>query len=146
MREIKFRVWHLKEKRMYFRAYQKCFHVLLCDWDESEPQRGVPVKRAAFDDCVMMESTGLLDLGGHEIFEGDYVRIRDGEKQYEGIVEEIPDMFRSRKLHPLQGLMERLGLNARAENLVFEILGDRYRGKTAGPFEPLPASQQADSS
>ena len=60
MREIKFRVWHYKTKKMYFRGYQKWFHVLLCGADPKKPEGpGIPVARASFGDCHMMESTDI---------------------------------------------------------------------------------------
>ncbi|MGQ3503956.1 YopX family protein [Enterococcus faecalis] len=37
-------------------------------------------------ECVLMQSTGLKDKNGVEIFEGDIVQYRDGEYSYLGIV------------------------------------------------------------
>ncbi|WP_430619629.1 YopX family protein [Enterococcus sp. DIV0183] len=37
-------------------------------------------------ECILMQSTGLKDKNGVEIFEGDIVQYRDGEYSYLGIV------------------------------------------------------------
>lgn len=37
-------------------------------------------------ECVLMQSTGVKDKNGVEIFEGDIVQYRDGEYSYLGIV------------------------------------------------------------
>ena len=127
MRDIQFRVWHRKEKKMYYRGYQKWFYVLLCEDDRGTNQgKGKPVKRAGYDDCVFLESTGLTDKFGMEIFEGDFVRITCGAVTAEGLVEPVPDMFKSRGLHPLHSLLERHGLPDTIENLEMKVTGNRY--------------------
>ncbi len=127
MREIRFRVWHRKERKMYYRGYQKFFHVLLCDDDRGTNEgKGIPVKRASYADCEFLEGTEIFDQQGREIFEGDIVRGRAGERVFEGVFEEVPDMFRSRRLHPLHHLLAGHGISDQAENLEIEILGNRY--------------------
>jgi uncharacterized phage protein (TIGR01671 family) len=128
MREIKFRAWHKKEKKLYFRAYQKLFYLLLCEDDDGANNgKGIPAVRADYDDCELMESTSLADINGKEIFEGDIIQIRIGEEFFQGVVEDIPDMFRSRKLHPLQSLLKKFCIGS-DEKMEFEILGNRYEG------------------
>ena len=127
MREIKFRVWHIQEKKMYFLGYQKLSHILLCDDDHgSNEGKGVPVKRAAYSDCEMLESTGIIDISGKEIFEGDIVRVRLAGKFFEGVVGPVPDMFRSRKLHPLHDLIAQHDISDDEENMKIEIIGNRF--------------------
>ena len=130
IREIKFRAWHKKEKKMYYRGYQKWFHVLLCEDDAGKEQgRGIPVKRESFEACELLESTGLEDIRGQEIFEGDIVRVEAGAHRFIDLVEGVPDMFRSRKLHPLHGLLAKHGIADDAEGLKIEVLGNRFENQ-----------------
>lgn len=123
MREIKFRVWYYPEKKMYYRGYQKLFHVLLCR-EGGEADRGIPVRRASHADCELLEGTGIEDCRGREIFEGDVVRVQGPDKTVTDEVESVPDMFRSRGLHPLDTLLKRHGLDSEA--VTFEIIGNRF--------------------
>lgn len=125
---IKFRAWCPGENKMYFSAYQKVLGVLLCEDDHGTNEgKGLPVKEAAYEDCILMQSTGIADRNGTEIFEGDIVRIYAGDKIFEGEVGEIPDMYKSRGLHPAQGLLEEMGLQDQTENLQFEVISNRYQ-------------------
>ncbi len=127
MREIKFRVWHQKEKKMYYRGYQKVTHVLLCDDDQGRNGgNGTPSTRASYGDCVFLESTGLLDKNGKEMYEGDRIRISNDHLVFDGVLEAVPDMFRSRGLHPLHDLLVQYGIPEDADNLEFEVIGHRY--------------------
>lgn len=115
---------------MYYRAYQKFLHVLLCDDDQGENDgKGKPVKRAPYGDCVLLESANILDKNRREIFEGDVVRVRYKDRTFEGLVESPPDMFGSRKLHPLQSLLEKNGIKGNPENLEIEVLGNVYESQ-----------------
>ena len=128
MREIKFRAWHTKEKKMYFRGYQKLSHILLCDNDLGENDgKGIPVLKVSYEDCELLESTDLKDRNGQEIFEGDIVEIGFQGKAYKGVVGPIPDMFRSRGLHPLHELLAQYGIPDDAQNLEIEVIGNRFQ-------------------
>ena len=127
MKDLKFRVWHKKEKKMYFRGYQKLFHVLLCEDDEGANEgRGRPLKRASYEDCELLESTGLLDKNHKEIFEGDIVSVRYKDSSFTDTVGSVPDMFGSRKIHPLQSVFIKQGITGNPENLDVEVVGNRF--------------------
>ena len=134
MKELKFRAWHIKENKMYYRGYQKFFHALLCEKDpQDQDGAGKPVRRVPYGDCFLLESTGLEDKAGREIFEGDIVRVlcrlpdrQAGDKVFTGRVGSVPDMFGSRKLHPLQALLKENGINGNPDNLEIEVLGNEY--------------------
>ena len=127
MKDIHFRVWHLKENKMYYRGYQKFLFVLLCEDDHGENEgRGRPVKRAFYGDCVFLESTGLRDKQNREVYEGDIIRVRNKDKDFTGTVEAPPDTFGAGKVHPLRSLLEKNGISGNPENLDIEILGNEY--------------------
>ena len=129
MKELKFRVWHKKEKKMYFRGYQKLLHVLLCEDDHgSNDWKGKPVKRASYEDCELLESTTFLDKHRNEIYEADRVRVRFKDRVFEGEVNYVPDMFGSKRLHPLESVLKQNGVAGFVENLDVEVIGNKYEG------------------
>jgi uncharacterized phage protein (TIGR01671 family) len=133
MKELRFRVWHLPEKRMYYRGYQKLLYVLLCEDDHgTNDGKGRPVKRARYDDCEMLEGSSVLDKNRVEIYEGDIVQISYKGKIFKDVVDSIADMFGSKKIHPFQNLLLRHGISGNPENLNIEILGNIYEAPELG--------------
>ena len=127
MKEVRFRVWHIPENKMYYVGYQKFLHVLLCDDDKGQNQgKGRPAKRAKYKDCVFLESTGLRDKSGKEVFEGDQVRVRVQGKSFEGLVDSIPDSFGNKNAHPLGSLLKKNGVLGNPQELEVEVLGNEY--------------------
>ena len=84
------------------------------------------MKRAGYRDCCFLEGTGLLDKNHREVFEGDIVRVKHHGRDFTGVVGPVPDMFGTRKVHPLQGLLKTHGIEGNPENLDLEVLGNEF--------------------
>ena len=89
----------------------------------------------------LLQSTALIDKNGLEIFEGDLVRIRTKSKTFEGTVSPIPDMFKSRKLHPLHDLLDAHGINDLEESLEIEVLGNRFEHPNLATNQRRPSQE-----
>ncbi len=112
MREIKFRAWDKRQKRMITPS-------LLCNLTGDMEQENEYI--------ILMEYTGLKDRNGKDIYEGDIVKYRDYEPinrefytEYIAIVEYKWCMF---------GVQERedFALIARLENI--EVIGNIYENQ-----------------
>ncbi|NQI88891.1 hypothetical protein HO579_05900 [Streptococcus suis] len=79
-----------------------------------------------FEDCVLMQSTGLFDVNGKEIFEGDVV-LEDGRKKVAVSfgTQEIEENFGDKRI--FQGFNLALGGGYPEAIMVdFEVLGNIY--------------------
>jgi uncharacterized phage protein (TIGR01671 family) len=71
MRQIKYRAWHWQRKRMFeVRAIDFSLNQVAGVWAGAGSEETGPVN---LDSCRLMEFTGLYDMKGREIYEGDIV-------------------------------------------------------------------------
>lgn len=120
------RAWSFKSRTMFANVLQKWTYVLV--WNEKSGTEIEDLSEAGpYPDFAFMFGSGLLDCQGREIFEGDRVRVfLDGQLCGEGLVGEIPDMHKSRSIHPLDALFKEIGLEPGDKVLEFEIVSHVY--------------------
>ena len=69
----KFRAWTEEGKVMYYDVYPFKDDTLLLSYDE------ISFDEVPASDFILMQSTGLFDMYDKEIFEGDVLKMSDGE-------------------------------------------------------------------
>lgn len=81
MREIQFRVWNKSEKRFSFQRYPRPFINYREDGDAL--LSFALDSKCIFGGFAVSQNTGIEDIDGKPIFEGDIVRVNDGNRVVE---------------------------------------------------------------
>lgn len=113
----KFRAWNVHEKKMFSNAQLIVWNGNVYANDNSELNVD-NLKGWSIDEKYLMQSTGLIDKNGKELFENDVIRDSDG---FEGIVQydESYGMYGIAYLPTLSNGID----------MTFEELKDNFRNK-----------------
>jgi len=135
MREIKFRAWDTKLRKMLFTGFHVIGEVTAFDLIGSHclETKGDAPSMERWNDMELMQYSGLVDKNGVEIYEGDMVKIDFHPPEYRQVIFELGS-FKYKALGKNEHNIE-LGIHANRTQKDplkldgFEIIGNIYEHK-----------------
>lgn len=112
----KFRAWE-KELKAMFEVKSLVFTLNLATIASKNDL--FPSRTCSFDDIILMQSTGLFDVNGQEIFEGDIVHAYSEDARLIGAIEYFDNAY---CIKTKNGVYNSLWMNAE----YYEVIGNIY--------------------
>lgn len=78
-RIIKFRAWDIKES-CWFEGWSLHCNGHYCDNTVEEDARGLPHWKDVPENLIIMQATGIKDINGRDVFEGDICKTKAWDK------------------------------------------------------------------
>ena len=123
----KFRAWDKENKKMlvvndicnlfWENTFFECYELVPDPKGKREYE--LINHRIDFEDCVLMQSTGLVDKNGQEIFEGDIVHAYSEDARLIGAIEYFDNAY---CIKTKNGVYNSLWINAE----YYEVIGNIY--------------------
>jgi uncharacterized phage protein (TIGR01671 family) len=127
MREIKFRAWSKEGKRMIYQDengwYQKAFIGRNRYWQTTRLSTIVN-----HPEIIPMQYTGVKDINGTEIFEGDILRIASNFELRKDVQNQAVE-YREGYFHTFEWTLFELLRNAKVKKQTFEVIGNIYENQ-----------------
>lgn len=127
--QINFRVYHSKTSSVYDVVCLNCGtkrDVVVANYKDSECCASLP-----WDECVILQCTGLYDIHGNLIYAGDLIKVPDNWEEFGMMAGEVREVYYKDGGFRLRPPEDRKGCRGHwlEDNKTFEIVGNAYTHK-----------------